>query len=128
MSKFNKNHEKKMLNIFESIDNSKNALKVYLIYATNAPDLNKYKMEILTSNEVNESLDFLPYIAMPNADFFIAASSDISLIVSLIKFLNSVVFIILYLFSFTSIGFFLFTTCSFNLPLTYFNCSTRQVS
>ena len=31
MSKFNKNHEKKMLNIFESIDNSKNALKVYLI-------------------------------------------------------------------------------------------------
>ena len=35
-----------MLNIFESIDNSKNALKVYLIYATNAEDLNNYKGNI----------------------------------------------------------------------------------
>ena len=82
MSKFNKNHEKKMLNIFESIDNSKNALKVYLIYATNAPDLNKYKMEILTSNEVNESLDFLQYILASNSKFSKRASTLVSSIVS----------------------------------------------
>ena len=82
MSKFNKTHEKKMLNIFESIDNSKNALKVYLIYATNAPDLNKYKMEILTTTEVNESLDFLQYILASNSKFSKRASTLVSSIVS----------------------------------------------
>lgn len=80
--KFNKNNEKKMLNIFEAIDNSKNALKVYLIYATNAQDLNKYKMQILTTNEVSESLDFLQYILASNSKFCKRASTLVSSIVN----------------------------------------------
>ena len=80
--KFNKNNEKKMLNIFESIDNSKNALKVYLIYATNAEDLNNYKMEILTTNEVNESLEFLQYILASNSKFSKRAATLVSSIVN----------------------------------------------
>jgi hypothetical protein len=67
--KFNKINEKRMMNIFESIDDAKSALKVYLIYATNAQDLNKYKMEILTTNEVNETLEYLQYVLASNSKF-----------------------------------------------------------
>ena len=80
--KFNKSNEKKMLNIFEAIDDAKGALKVYLIFATNAPDLNKYKMEILTTNEVNESLEFLQYILASNSKFSKRTATLVSAIIN----------------------------------------------
>jgi hypothetical protein len=61
-NKFDKKMETLMLKIFEGIDCAKEAEKVYLINAINAPDINKYKSQILTGNEVNETLEYLQYI------------------------------------------------------------------
>lgn len=67
--KLNKKTEKSMLNIFEAIDQTKEAQKVFLIHSMNSPDLNQYKMQILTSSEVNETLDYLQYILASNSKF-----------------------------------------------------------
>ena len=55
--KLNKKTEKSMLNIFEAIDQTKEAQKVFLIHSMNSPDLNQYKIERFELANIN-SLNF----------------------------------------------------------------------
>lgn len=66
---FDKKTEKLMYDIFESIDTSKQALKVYEIHAVNAPDMNLYKMQLITCMETNDTLDYLQSILASKSKF-----------------------------------------------------------
>lgn len=84
----NNNNEKNMVNVFKAIEDSKNALKVLLIFVLNSDDINKYRMDILTTNEVNETLDYLLYILASNSKF---AKKIINISISIITNNNNII-------------------------------------
>ena len=61
--------EKLMYDIFECIDNCKQAIKVYEIHVVNSPDINEYKLQLLTCMETNDTLEYLQSILASKSKF-----------------------------------------------------------